>query len=58
MNFLKRKRDTELHYNKLSDKKDIILVAKDIGKNGAKTFTTTSNKTLYETILSNNKKKC
>jgi len=56
MNFLKRKRDTELHYNKLSDKKDIILVAKDIGKNGAKTFTTTSNKTLYETILSNNKK--
>ena len=52
MNYFTRKRDAELHYSKLSDNNDILLVARDIAKTGAKNFVTVGINTLY------NKKCC
>ena len=57
MNYFTRKRDAELHYSKLSNNNDILLVARDIAKTGAKNFLTVAVNKLYNKILENDSKK-
>ena len=51
MNYFTRKRDAELHYSKLSNNNDILLVARDIAKSGAKNFVTVAIDKLYNNYI-------